>query len=114
MPSQGSYLLLPGYKPLCAPAIRMDPADHILTASHGSRPGSPAYRSTQRALVVAGDYRGAFEMDVADIRDNVPGGANRYGAAIEQARASIPYTSGVDGGFQCGFPGIGVDGGVGG
>lgn len=86
---------------MCAPAIRMHPADHHLTSSHGTRPGTGDYRLKQREKIEKGDSVGAFDMDVNDIATNVPAGLAKYGAAIEQARAAIPYTSGYSGSAQC-------------
>ncbi|MFD2081309.1 Annexin [Actinopolymorpha cephalotaxi] len=50
--------------------IRMDDADHSLTASHGSGYGPEAYRDKQVALIAGGRYLEAVKMDLDDIRGN--------------------------------------------
>ena len=66
------------------PAIKMDPADHLRTASHGSSRAAAAYRLAQKRLIDAGNFTGAFAMDVADIRSKL---GNKYDGAIAQAGA---------------------------
>ncbi|MDH1629787.1 hemagglutinin repeat-containing protein [Pseudomonas mosselii] len=63
------------------PAIKMDPADHRLTASYGSSPEAKAYRAKQEELLQEGRLKDAIQMDVDDIRSRF---GNKYDAAIEQ------------------------------
>ena len=72
------------------PAILMDAADHRQTASYGSSNEAKAYRALQQQLIERGDFKAAFEMDVADIHLKF---GNKYDAGIAQAREylnSIP------------------------
>jgi len=87
MPSQGSFKDNPAYSRDCTPAIRMDPTDHQKTGSH-TRNGADAkaYRAKQKAMVDAGKFVDAFEMDVNDIRTLF---GNKYDAAIQQARDAL-------------------------
>ena len=50
------------------PAIIMDKADHILTASYGNKPCSKAYRKKQSELISQGNFKQAFQMDIDDLR----------------------------------------------
>jgi hypothetical protein len=66
------------------PAIQMDPTDHMRTASHGSQPGSAAYRNAQNALIKSGNTLGALAMDIADIKAKF---GDKYDEAIAEATA---------------------------
>lgn len=66
------------------PAIKMDPADHQLTASHGSGRSAVAYRAAQKRLIDSGNFAGAFAMDVADVKAKF---GSKYDGAIAQAGA---------------------------
>lgn len=68
------------------PAIQMDPQDHRLTASYGSGPDAVMYRAEQSRLIAAGNFSGAFAMDVADIKANF---GDKYDGAIAQAGAYL-------------------------
>lgn len=60
----------PGFNPNCAPAIRMDPADHRLTSSNGNNGNDGIkYRQDQMDLIKQGKYNEAFEMDIADLKN---------------------------------------------
>ncbi len=63
--------------------IRMDDADHSLTASHGSGYGPEAYRDKQVALIAAGKYLEAVKMDLDDIRGN-PALRDKYEKVIQK------------------------------
>ena len=64
-------------------AIQMDPADHALTASYRSSNAAKIYRAKQKKLIEAGDFKGAFEMDVRDIQRKFD---NKYDKAISDLR----------------------------
>ncbi|WLH54016.1 hemagglutinin repeat-containing protein [Pseudomonas tolaasii] len=63
------------------PAIKMDPDDHKLTASHGNSDAAKAYRARQEELLKQGKLDEAIKMDVDDIRGRY---GDKYDAAIEQ------------------------------
>lgn len=63
------------------PAIAMLPEDHRKTLSYGTGPKQEAHRKAQEALIAKGDFRGAQQLDIDDIKRNFPG---RYDDAIEQ------------------------------
>lgn len=64
-------------------AIQVTPEDHKLTGSWGSSSSAKTYRAKQKELIDAGDFKGAFEMDVNDIRSKF---GSKYDKAIEEAR----------------------------
>lgn len=67
------------------PAIRMSPGDHAQTASHPTQGASAAaYRVAQQRLIAGGNFRGAFAMDVADIRARF---GSKYDVGIAEATA---------------------------
>lgn len=68
------------------PAIIMDKADHMKTASWGNSKEARAYREKQGELIKNGDFKAAFEMDVKDIHSKF---GCKYDKVIEQARAKI-------------------------
>jgi filamentous hemagglutinin len=59
----------------------MDPGDHKLTASHGSRRNSDLYRSKQRKLIEKGRFGEALQMDIDDIRAKFD---DKYDQAIKE------------------------------
>ena len=61
----------------------MLPDDHYRTPSNPRTPGWNDYQDSRRALVKAGRFREAFEMDAARIRDLFKDG--RYENALRQA-----------------------------
>lgn len=63
------------------PAIRMIVADHKKTASYGNNPGAPTHRNKQKALIKAGKFDEAMQLDVDDLRDNF---GNKYNKAKKQ------------------------------
>ncbi|WP_410003778.1 hemagglutinin repeat-containing protein [Pseudomonas syringae] len=65
------------------PAIKMDPADHKLTASYGSSPEAKAYRAQQEKLLKEGKLDEAIDMDVNDIRSKF---GDKYDASIGQMK----------------------------
>ena len=63
------------------PSIRMDAADHRLTASYGSSKSAIQYREQQRTLINMGRMRDAIQMDIDDIHSKF---GSKYDDAIEQ------------------------------
>ncbi|MFE3267107.1 polymorphic toxin-type HINT domain-containing protein [Streptomyces sp. NPDC059215] len=68
------------------PSIRMDYADHRAVYSTGSSLASQAWRMRQKELIDAGDFRGAMQMDVDDIRDRF---GDKYDEAITEMWMSL-------------------------
>ncbi|WP_254712250.1 polymorphic toxin-type HINT domain-containing protein [Streptomyces sp. TRM64462] len=68
------------------PSIRMDYADHRAVYSTGSSLASQAWRMRQRELIDAGDFRGAIQMDVDDIRARF---GSKYDEAITEMWMSL-------------------------
>ena len=60
------------------PAIKMDPADHHKTASHGRGPDAREYRARQEALLREGKLLEAVQMDIDDIQSKFPGKYDRH------------------------------------
>ena len=63
------------------PAIKMEKADHRLTASCGSSQEAREYRAKQKELIDQGKFREAVQMDINDIRDKF---GNKYDDAIAE------------------------------
>lgn len=63
------------------PAIKMEKEDHRQTASCGSSIEAREYQAAQREKILNGDFRGALQMDIEDIRDKF---GNKYDKAIDQ------------------------------
>ncbi|MCM1277315.1 MAG: hypothetical protein NC299_18480 [Lachnospiraceae bacterium] len=63
------------------PAIKMEKADHRKTASYGSSHEAIEYREKQKELIDNGDFRGAVQMDIDDIKSKF---GNKYDKAISQ------------------------------
>jgi len=64
------------------PAIWMEKADHLQTASHGTQGAAGAeYRAQQAALIEEGKFDEAVQMDINDIRSKF---GNKYDVGIEQ------------------------------
>lgn len=63
------------------PAIRMEKEDHRKTASWGSSLEARQYRAEQAEKIKNGDFRGAVQMDIDDIKEKFP---DKYDKAIEQ------------------------------
>lgn len=63
------------------PAIAMLPRDHAQTLSYGWGAAKIAHRRAQRELIAKGDFRGAIQLDVDDIRANF---GTRYDKSIDQ------------------------------
>lgn len=68
------------------PSIRMEYADHRAVYSTGSYLESQAWRMRQKELIDAGDFRGAIQMDVDDIRARF---GNKYDEAITEMWVSL-------------------------
>lgn len=84
MPAKSA--LPPGAQRLGA-SIRMDPQDHILTASFGHSAYSLRYTAAQRELVGRGGYLRALKMDVDNIRSLF---GDRYDGQIRSMLAYVP------------------------
>jgi len=69
------------------PAIIMDKADHLRTASNGSSASATAFRRQQQTLIEQGKFLEAFEMDVNNLRSL--GLYNKYRPGIDQTRRHI-------------------------
>ena len=63
------------------PAIIMETDDHKKTASWGSSWEAREYRAKQNELIDNGDFRGALQMDINDIRDKFD---SKYDKAISE------------------------------
>ncbi|AUC53404.1 hypothetical protein CDO87_09440 [Sagittula sp. P11] len=64
------------------PALQMDTADHMMTASHPASGGDYlGYQAAQASLIASGNFMGAVMMDVADIQSKFPG---KYDVALAQ------------------------------
>jgi hypothetical protein len=72
------------------PGIWMEKVDHALTKSYGSSAQAKAYRAQQEALIKAGRFREAQQMDIDDIR-NLFG--NKYDQAIKEM---VQYTESLE------------------
>lgn len=65
------------------PAIRMEPADHMRTASFGNRRPAQAYRARQAELINQGKFNEAQQMDVEDLRSKF---GSKYDTGIKQVQ----------------------------
>ncbi|WP_343035613.1 polymorphic toxin-type HINT domain-containing protein [Isoptericola sediminis] len=72
--------------PYSGPAIRMDYADHRAVYSTGPSLASQAWRTRQKELIDSGDFRGAMQMDVDDIRARF---GSKYDDAIAEMWSSL-------------------------
>ncbi|YAF62121.1 hypothetical protein DOCECA_18360 [Pseudomonas sp. E102] len=79
-PAKGCYVGAP-ISSKDGPAIKMSPADHARTASHGNSDAAVAYRAKQEELLSQGKLMEAIDMDVKDIRSKF---GDKYDAAIGQ------------------------------
>ena len=70
-----------GLHPDKGPSIQMDPADHALTASHGTQPGSDIYHLRQQRLIKQGKFGEALHMDIDNVRKLF---GNKYDEAIRE------------------------------
>lgn len=68
------------------PAIRMDPADHRLTASWGNSRLAQAYRAAQKGLIDLGRFDDAIQMDIDDVVGKF---GNKYDTHILQMIDSL-------------------------
>jgi len=57
----------------------MEKADHARTASYGNDAESRAFHAAQKALIDAGNFRGAVMLDVQDIASKFPNGKYAQG-----------------------------------
>lgn len=64
-----------------SPSIAMLPNDHRMTASYGRGADRAAHRKAQADLIEKGDFKGAQQLDIDDIRNKFGG---KYDNAIEQ------------------------------
>lgn len=63
------------------PAIKMEKEDHRKTASCGSSLEAREYQAEQREKIQNGDFRGALQMDIDDIKEKF---GDKYDKAIGQ------------------------------
>jgi uncharacterized protein RhaS with RHS repeats len=63
------------------PAISMEKADHVMTASWGSSKEAKAFRAEQKALIAKGDFKGAQNMDIKDVQSKF---GDKYNVLIKQ------------------------------
>ncbi len=63
------------------PAVFMSAKDHQRTASYGGKKSAQEYRERQRKIIEQGDFRGAVQMDIDDIRSKF---GNKYDKGIEK------------------------------
>lgn len=59
----------------------MEKADHRQTASWGSSKEAKAYRAEQKKLIDKGDFKGAQQMDIKDVRAKF---GDKYDKGIQQ------------------------------
>jgi hypothetical protein len=64
------------------PAVRMDPTEHMKTASFGSSKAAQAYRAKQAELINQGKFTDAQQMDVNDLQSKF---GSKYNNGIKQA-----------------------------
>lgn len=88
LPASGAYGASPFTTRYSGPAIQMERADHILTASHGFQGLEGAlYRSEIKGLLESGRMRSAMAIEIRDVRRvAVEGGGSitKYNPAIRQ------------------------------
>lgn len=72
-----------GLERLDGPAIKMEKADHRLTASCGNSLEARMYRDLQADLIKQGKFKEALQMDIDDIRDKF---GNKYDEGISQMK----------------------------
>lgn len=63
------------------PAIIMDKADHVKTASWGNSKEAQEYRNKQKELIESGHFKEAQQIDINDIRSKF---GNKYDDAIKE------------------------------
>mgnify|MGYP000392317116 FL=1 len=63
------------------PCIEMKKEDHRKTASCGNSIEAREYRAKQKELIDKGDFRGAIQMDIDDIRGKF---GDKYDAQIKE------------------------------
>lgn len=63
------------------PAIKMDKEDHMQTASWGASREAGEYRAHQKELINNGDFKGAVQMDIDDIKSKF---GDKYDKQISQ------------------------------
>ena len=66
---------------ICRPCIEMKKEDHRKTASCGNSIEAREYRAKQKELIDKGDFRGAIQMDIDDIRGKF---GDKYDAQIKE------------------------------
>ncbi len=63
------------------PTIKMEKSDHLQTASWGCSNEAKLYREKQKELIDSGDFRGAVQMDIDDIKSKFD---DKYNKGISQ------------------------------
>lgn len=63
------------------PAIKMEKADHRMTASCGNSHDAREYQSIQKELIIGGRFTEAVQMDIEDIQDKF---GDKYNDALSE------------------------------
>ena len=63
------------------PSIAMLPEDHVMTKSYGGGDAAKAFRQKQKDLADEGDFKGAQQLEIDDIREKF---GTRYDGSIDQ------------------------------
>lgn len=84
-----------GLPPDVGPAIKMERVDHLLTSSHGSRAGSPAYRSHIEVLLGQGKVREAMVIEINDVRRAAMQGSGDLRKYNDGIREMLQYARGI-------------------
>ena len=84
-----------GLPPDVGPAIKMERVDHLLTSSHGSRAGSPAYRSNIEDLLSQGKVREVMAIEINDVRRAAMQGSGDLRKYNDGIREMLQYARGI-------------------
>jgi hypothetical protein len=84
-----------GLPPDVGPTIKMERVDHLLTSSHGSRAGSPAYRSHIEDLLGQGKVREAMAIEINDVRRAAMQGSGDLRKYNDGIREMLQYARGI-------------------
>ncbi len=63
------------------PSVSMKKEDHRQTASWGNSREARAYRQQQKELIDSGDFKGAQQLDINDVRSKF---GSKYNSGIKQ------------------------------
>jgi hypothetical protein len=84
-----------GLPPDVGPTIKMERVDHLLTSSHGSRAGSPAYRSNIEDLLSQGKVREVMAIEINDVRRAAMQGSGDLRKYNDGIREMLQYSRGI-------------------